>query len=346
MRTLLYPPDEAIEGIDRIYCTYDQDLNLLKVHDSICHIFSVKRDEEGWRRYLEEATDVLLRYQNSKTGKIIFNIGGEKCNHKKSLISPEENISLIKEYEAIANRYAYVDFVHIPKYKVGCSRCGLEISDMERNEESGSYICECGIHFGHIYSFESVNVDPDKIEIVGKSSYEASQNFNRRLEIYKGNGPPVEAIVLEEIDEYFTDLGFPAEEVRKMKPDRYGRRGYPDISVQKLKEALQITDNTDQFQNINTICYTLWGWEIPQIDHLVDRIYYDYTLTQDVYRKYHLSKSSINVDLRLYWHLRIVDHDCLIEDFKIPKSKESRDRHSKIFQKMCQQTGLPFYPID
>ena len=129
-----------------------------------------------------------------------------------------------------------------------------------------------------------------------------------------------------------------------MPLDEYGHR-CSLTSVELLKEILKETNNQIHFEDIFPICYELWGWKVPSINHLVPKILEDYMKTQAVYKRISPNSSSINVELRLYWHLCIAGHKCLIEDFKIPCSRYSRKRCSSIFRQMCEETGLEFFPI-
>jgi hypothetical protein len=312
-----------------------------------------KFSEAKWEEYISYTKDLLTRYQEistySKTKT--FYIGGPKRsepdfrNHDTII---NERIDLIKKYLKYVSRFIEMDVIFHPPYSIGCPECNLTIDEMTIDDDQGVYICACNYFFGKVFSNESMYDDLEKTDCGFKTSYDDKTNFSRRLKSYQGfQSRKIPSDLIGFLDKHMQDKYnlAPASEIRKMEPDRYGHKGYPKASVPLLIESLKETGNSMHFQDINPICYELWDWICPQIDHLVPKIMEDYTRIQERYKKKYPTFSSINVELRLYWHLRIVGHECLLEDFKIPQSIESKKRNSEIFETMCKETDLPFYPV-
>lgn len=309
--------------------------------------------EESWKDYCDQVKDILDEYDNLTTytrKKKVFRFGTSKSREK----SPESEdltrrrLFLIKKYLSIAERYIEFDVTFHSPFTIGCDYCGTSVDDMKIDEDQGGYICECDGVFSPIYSTETSHIDPDRIDVSSKISYDDRANFIRRLRSYQGfHNRKISQDLLNTLDRHLQDkYGHPpVEEIKKMPLDENGHRGGGLTSVPLLKVVLQETNNSIHFQDINNICYDLWGWEPPQIDHLIPTILEDYTRTQEVYKRLNPDSSSINVELRLYWHLRMAGHNCPIEDFKIPNSRESRKKASDIFRVMCEETGLKFIPI-
>lgn len=314
-----------------------------------------KFSEDNWLKYIESQRESLLRYKELSTysKKKVFHIGGKKKESTKSDKSKQESdlierLEIIRKYLKYASQFLEIDVTFHPPYQIGCDSCGMNLDEMSIDEDQGVYICECSNTFGRVYSNETPHADPDKIETVFRNSYDDKTNFWRRLKSYQGfHSRKIPDDLIDFLDEHMQKKYKlpPAEKIRKMEPDEYGHRGSDITSVPLLIEALKETNNSAHFQDINPICYELWGWICPNIDGLIPQIMEDYTRTQLIYKTKHPNLSSINVELRLYWHLRIVGHNCLLEDFKIPQSMDSKKRNSHIFQIMCEETGLPFYPI-
>lgn len=329
---------------------------LINNRDRLLNLTS-KYSKKVWEKYVDVAKDILTEYfklspTNKKKVKVIV-IGG-KNQAKKSAEEMalkeregEQLLALIRRFLRLASEYIEIDIVFEPYFRVGCNDCDQGMEEMAIDEESGIYMCLCEKAFGNVYSTDMPHFDPERIEPPNRVSYDDKTNFIRRLKAYQGvQARRLPPDLLPFLDKHMQDKYQlpPAKEIREMPADEYGHR-CPQTSVYLLKEALRETNKSIHFQDINAICYELWGWEIPQIGHLIPKILHDYTKTQEIYRESNKTDSSINVELRLYWHLRAAGHNCLLTDFKIPQSRDSRKRNSHIFQKMCEETGLKFYPI-
>jgi len=336
------------------HCPSSEKITLINHRDRLLNL-TTKYSQKSWEKYIQTSRNIITEYirlSPIKNKKIIV-IGGRN-NIKKSAeeISlrekeEEQRLALIRRFLRLASEYIEIDIVFEPCFRVGCNDCNQGMEEMTIDEESGIYVCLCGKAFGNVYSTEMPHFDPERIEPPNRVSYDDKTNFIRRLKAYHGvqarKLPPDLLPFLDEHMQKKYQLP-PANIIREMPADEYGHR-CPQTSVYLLKEALRETDNSAHFQDINAICYELWGWKIPQIAHLIPKILHDYTKTQEIYRDINKTDSSINVELRLYWHLRAAGHDCLLTDFKIPQSRDSKKRNSYIFQKMCEKTGLKFYPI-
>lgn len=324
--------------------SYSQEANL---REKELRNFIKTYNKENWEEYCNNVKDIIERYKEISTNKkneLIIGLTSKKNNFDKNLV---ERLNIIRKYLDIAKKYIEIDYIFYPPFEIGCDDCDQTVCEMSINNEKGVYVCDCGNIFGTVYSYESMHIDPEKIESSSKSSYDPRINFIKKLKNYQGiHTKRISDDFLDEIDKYAQEKYNlpPASEIRKMPPDKYGHRGEM-TSVDLLKEILKETNNQMHFEDINPICYKLWGWVVPSIEHLVPKIYEDYMKTQEVYKRINSGRSSINAELRLYWHLRIAGHDCPIEDFKIPHSRNSRKRDSAIFKQMCEETGLEFFPI-
>lgn len=317
------------------------------------YILFEKYSQQNWDIYTQKIKDILQSYlllSKKKKKTLIIKGKDTDFNPNKNVDFLEEQnqrLAIIRRFLEIAKNYIEIDIVFKPNYKAGCDECNLNLEEMGIDEEKGYYICDCNNIFGNVYSSETPHLDPERIEAPVKATYDDLINFKRRLKSYQGyQSKKLNTEFIDFLDKHMQDKYHlpPAEEIKKMELNEYGHR-CPQTSVYLLKETLRETNNSIHFQDINSICYELWGWEPPKIKHLEPKIIDDYVKTQEVYRELNQTDSSINVDLRLYWHLMAVGHKCLLDDFKIPQSPESKKRNSFIFKKMCEKTGLTFHPI-
>lgn len=342
--------DKNLEKKDISFLAQKELLRKREVEQENLEKFSLKE----WKTYCDKVRPILEQYSKVTTqckSKTIV-VGSKKslCD-SKNINLQESNLrnrlSLINSFLKLVKKYVEVDIIFHPPFNIGCSECDLSIDHMKIDEDQGVYVCDCNFIFGSVYSLENSHIDPDKIDSGLKASYDDKTNFQRRLKSYQGfQNRKIPKELIDSLDLHMQEKYKhpPAAEIQKMPADKYGHRG-PMTSVPLLIVALKETGNSIHFQDINPICYELWGWVCPNIDHLVPKILDDYTRTQEVYKKLRPDDSSINVELRLYWHLRIAGHDCLLEDFKIPHSRPSRKENTHTFQIMCEETGLPFFPI-
>lgn len=318
---------------------------------------------DNWNLYVSDMEDNLKRYKMISTYKKTktFRIGrkpganpeantGGKLEGKDTSVDTNlnERLRIIRNYIKYISKFIETDITFHSPFQIGCDECNLALDDMNIDEELNVYICDCNYSFERVYSNESQYEDPDKIDNFTKNSYDDKTNFIRRLRNYQGiHSKKISPEFITFLDNHITEkYKIPSSEViREMPPDKYGHRGSEYTSISLLIEALKETNNSIYFQEINYICYELWGWICPSIDHLISKMTDDYTRTQEIYKKNYPNFSSINVELRLYWHLRIAGHDCLLSDFKIPQSIESKKRNSHIFEALCKECNLPFFPI-
>lgn len=337
---------KSLENKDLIYSVRKEILKSKLEDEEIYRKFTL----EEWNKYRILAEPILSEYAKITTytkSKPIF-IGSKKKKEEDDIEKDlHPRLSLIKRFIQLLSKFIETEFIFKPPFQIGCEICGLSVDQMNIDEDLGVYICDCNSIFGNVYSTETPHIDPDRVEGGSKTSYDDKTNFIRSLKSYQGF--QIRKIVkelIDQLDKHMQDKYKhpPAEIIRTLPPDKYGHRG-EFTSVSLLKEALKDTSNTGYFQDIKPICYELWGWVCPNINHLIPKILDDYTRTQEVYKRLCADSSSINVELRLYWHLRIAGHECLLEDFKIPHSRDSKKRNSHIFKIMCEETDLPFFPI-
>ena len=248
-----------------------------------------KFSEKGWHNYIEKVKDILEKYSTLTTykkNKKIY-IGGSK---KEDFDLDEDKklwirLELIRNFIRIAKNYIDIDILFHPPYVIGCTDCDLTLDEMNIDDEHGVYVCDCNDIFGRVYTTETHNIDPDKIDNSVKNSYDDKTNFIRRLKSYQGiQTRKIPTELLEMLDNHLVTKYRlpPAKEIREMQPDENGHKGSPKTSVKLLIDALKETGYSAHFQDINPICYELWGWVCPSIEHLVPTILDNYTKTQKV----------------------------------------------------------------
>jgi hypothetical protein len=164
---------------------------------------------------------------------------------------------------------------------------------------------------------------------------------------YQGKQPnkPPEKLY-EQLDEYFIKIGKQTgEEIRKLSTTSEGKK--KGTSRQLMYEALGETNNSAYYDDINLIMNIYWGWDLPDISDIEEKIMEDYINTQQVYNAIPNKdrNASLNIQFRLFVHLKALDYPCSKEEFKIQTSRDSLEFHQDMWMIMCEKTGLKFHPV-
>jgi hypothetical protein len=308
--------------------------------------------EDKWEKYVTDVKPLLENYialSDHKTYQTVFGQKDAETPVEEDFGErTAQRLEVIDKYLHVAKNFIEIDVICYPQFKIGCTDCGQVIEEMDVDEDQGSCYCPCGNWFDYTYSSETPHQDPDKIDSGGRGAYEDKTNFIRCINSFQGiQEREIPSSLISKLDDYFhKNCGIPsADKIRTLPPDEYGHRG-KDTSIRLLEEGLKQTGNTQYYRDMNLIAHLLWGWILPDISHLVLTVLDDYARTQEIFREIHPVGSSINVHLRLFWHLRAVGYKCRLEDFKVPSSNsETLKRQSVWFKEMCERTGLLFTHI-
>jgi hypothetical protein len=297
--------------------------------------------------YEEKVKDILEDYgtvaSNNSKGLIIFKKKVEEDSKEKI----EYRLKLIRNYLDKAKDYIRLEIIHKITVKETCPVCDLDLSKAFFDDDAGVCICpKCGYEKDSI-SHHSTFKDSQRVNIGNRNNYDDCENFRKVLMRFQGkqpNRPPGK--LYEQLDEYFTKIGkLLGEEIRKLGLTSEGKK--KGTSRQMMFEALGETNNSAYYDDINLIMHVYWGWELPDISELEDKIMGDYTATQQVYNSIPNKdrNASLNIQFRLFVHLKAIGYPCVKEDFKIQTSRDSLEFHQEMWKVMCEKTGLKFYPV-
>ncbi|GIW70169.1 MAG: hypothetical protein KatS3mg101_0916 [Patescibacteria group bacterium] len=366
------PSPKIIEYPKMIKVVLKKNIDIIKIHDSIRRLFSYKRfmvkeyksriiflkkilekknltlvestkiletikelEEEikkydsgkHWESYSSRAKPLLEKYVKL-ISKVVF---GEKDSDNSNVLD------LIEKYITVASDYVEFDVIREFDKKILCEGCGKQSSDDTE--------CECG-YKALSYVNEIVYKDIDRLNSSGKTEYDDRSNFIKALDQFSGKTHiAIPSKLYKDLDNYFTSIGFyTGEEVKKrFKLLDNGKR--ENTSIQILIQALSATKNSQYYGCVNHIAMNYWGWKPPDISDIRQQIIKDYEETQKVYEEIKERGSSLNVQLRLYLHLKARDYPCELTDFKTISSRESLEYHDRMWKIMCERTGLKYTPL-
>lgn len=301
----------------------------------------------SYNNYISETKDLLIEYNkvasNKSKGVVIFR--AIKETEKQEVI--EKRIKIIQDYFKIAKNYIRLEITHKTTTKVLCPLCNLDLAKIQVEEDMGLYTCpQCGYEresICHISTFKDIQ----KINPTSRSNYDDCENFRKSLQRFQGkqtHQPPQK--LYEQLDGYFIKLGKGlSSEILRLPLNEDGQK--KGTSRQMMFEALSETNNSAYYDDINLILHNYWGWSLPDISHLEEKIMEDYIMTQKVYNSIQNKdrNASLNIQYRLFVHLKAVDFPCNKSDFKIQTSRDSLIFHNEMWKIMCERTGLKFYSV-
>jgi hypothetical protein len=311
----------------------------IKIHDY--------ENKISYTKYIKQVTPLLEKYNkvasNDSKGVIFFIKNKEK--EEEDIIN--YRLRIIRDYLELSKDYIRLELNQKFNSKVACMGCELDLTNIFVDEDSGLSVCpSCGYEKESI-SHNSNYKDTLRVNSNNRNNYDDCENFRKALYRFQGkqnNRPPVK--LYEQLDLYFIRIKkFPGSEIIKLPITEDGKK--KGTSREMMFEALADTNNSAFYDDINLILHVYWGWELPNISHLEERIMEDYINTQQIYNS--IAKkdrnASLNIQFRLYVHLKSVGYPCSKDDFKIQTSRDSLIFHNEIWREMCEKTGIKFHPV-
>ena len=299
---------------------------------------------EFWNCYINKAKPLLLDYLPLASDEVkgIINIQTDKKN-KEDPDKITQRLDIIHKYLTICKPYIELNLhLIIPKIN-NCPNCDHPTNNWSQNEE-GITICNCGYSKISSYSNQSYN-DSSRIDVGNKNNYDDISSFLKRMDAFEGKQDyklPKE--LYKQLDNYFISKDLPSSEEIKLSP-LLANGKKKKTSIKLLIEGLYATDNPNYYKDLELIAHELWGWKLGYLDNYREGMIQDYKDTQVVYEKIKTRDSSLNINLRLYWHLRARNYPCDYEDFKSITSQSSLEYHINMFKQMCKETGVKYTAI-
>ncbi len=299
-----------------------------------------------WEEYVSKAGPILNAYIPfaSDAVKRIVTFGGKDDTTEESSETVEQRLALIEDYLAVARNYIKIDIVREVNIISKCPNCQMDFDDILLDEETGLHTCICGYERANLSKIGSYK-DSSRVNIGGRSSYEDKTTFIKAMDKFEGKKigkiPPKLYAML---DTYFESKGFPiGDEVKKWPLTSRGKKAH--TSVELMASALAGTNNAAFYDIIQYIAHIYWGWILPDLSSIREGILEDYDVTQQVYEEIKERESSLNVQIRMFYHYRARGYECELTDFKILSSRDSLEYHHRMLKIMSERTGVKFTPI-
>jgi len=359
------------EFSQKISIIFKTDYNINKIHDTVIRKLNYEcTDEIKRNRYLlEKEKETVLQPQNYRERKDslqkIDNLEikikeaenkkryNEYLNKSKNYINaynklgPEkknisfntgeveedphvsERVEIISNYFSVAGEYILLDIFRQMDSVNECIGCGESLEEVFIDEDGTQICCSCNAVFYHIGVIKGKKTEE-------KDEYKNGENFHKALLRYacKQTDKTPERLY-DALDKYFVPLGkLPGREIRNLPYTEKGKK--QGTTIPMLLDALNRIEYEAFYEDVYLIAHKYWGWRKPEIDDKITKIMDHYGKTQEVYKRLPKDRtSSLGTQYRLYQHLRLVNHECDKEDFKIPGDPKSKDFHEATWKAMC-----------
>lgn len=340
-----YKSLEAISLSPQTYVMREKTLDAMKrLNGEIDQIES----GEKLKIYHDRVKNILAEYRkyNGRVKTIIFDIE-EKEHYEELNDELRHRIHLIDKYLDIASEYILIDVIRVNNRPADiCTGCGISLAKVATSEE-GTIRCpnlDCQTEH-NVIILAKLAKDSSRINTNNNTDDESIENFLRAFIRYQGlqpDGP--EDFIYEELDTYFARHDRPSgEEIKRMVLNSRGRRG--DTDHKMLWNALSQIGRSEYYEDANLIGHVYWGWTLPNVMHLKERIIHKYNKTQKVFYQIPSEErgrtSSLGTQYRLWRHLQLEGHECYMDEFKIAENPESLRTHNKLWRLMCEGANDP-----
>lgn len=332
--------------------TYGNRQKTLSQMENTLKEISQIENGEKLLNYDNRVKDIIAEYKKHKhkPKTIIFDMEEEQPYEELD----DEKIALIvliEKYLEIASDYIYVDIIRINNRPTDiCNGCGTSLAKVAPTE-AGTIRCpneDCQTEHDTMIMVKHAK-DGNRINSNSNTEDESIENFLRALSRYCGGHVDVSHSNIDDelytkLDTYFINRGrLPGSEIRKLPLNNRGRRG--DTDHKMLWTALYEIKRSELYEDANLIGHIYWGWKLPQVLHLRERIIEKYNKTQRVFCQIPISErsrtSSLGTQYRLWRHLQLEGHECYMDEFKIAENPDSLRIHNKLWRMMCEGANDP-----
>jgi hypothetical protein len=252
----------------------------------------------------------------------------------------EDLLVATERYLCVASKYIKIIPCDNAKHEKKCEQCGEKFS-RERVVSSGLYVCSCGLETESLSKSGCSEFYKSKNS---KIPYDTAETFMKALSRFEGtSNDKIPVHMFDDLDAYFKHnysiLGIEQGRYYRSLPHlENGKK--PGTSVTILLDAMKATGYPN-YPIVNAIARDYWGWILPDLSDVREIILRDYEATQRIYDKIKKeNKSSLNCNIRIYFHLKAIGYPCSTEDFKLVTGKKSIVYHNEMWRQMIEDYNV------
>lgn len=315
-------------------CTIlERGLTLKRLNDLTKELEEAQDYQKRLDDYHKKTDTIVNEYLKEKGG--VIHVDFMECNTGQNVDSPltSKRVRLIKQFLTIAKEYIAINIYQDVTRLLVCSNCSYPLENhYDMDNEIHIQACpSCGLEYNRLKK-----IPLHSKEQVVRNDKETKDNFKRAISRFQGKqNLPDKASLYEKLDKYFRSYGLVDREKAKTLPlNADGERVGTDKKT--LFKALKAIKEP-KYSHSNLICHEYWGWTLPNIAHLEQRLLDNYTKMQKALTKVITDRnSSINVDYLLFKHLEILGYPCKREDFKMVDTPDILDRYENYWIEGCR----------
>jgi hypothetical protein len=347
----------AIELINKSFLSINELRNLSEEIKNLNEKIDDIKTGKTWFAYSNSVKKHLLEYQDIQNNEIVC----VSLESKEFKSQTYQRLKIIRKYLTIAKDYFNISILKSIVSVACCPLCNTPVKNFNIDENSGMFVCPtCGWIRENIS--KSINSFADnKTTNSSKNDYDNRENFYKTILRFAGKQIKVFHEKLEEdLDEYFTSINIgTCSSIRDIPLINGKKKGMnfkimlkalTVLSKPKNKKLMYRKIYKEYYEDIWLLLHNYCGFDLNNIDHLINRLMEMYDVTQEVYNSMTLLErggrdASLNTQFRLYVQLLACNYPCSANDFKLQKCRTSLELHQKNWQKMCLETGIDFYEI-
>jgi len=250
---------------------------------------------------------------------------------------------IIAIYLEKAKKYMAINISREAVLDTRCEVCQYDMADVLIEPNGNRYCPGCG--YGMLMLGKGTNINEIiRTGVTQKEDSKDKANFEKALLYFQCKQPRLKfpKDLWKDLDEYFMSHHIPSGDEIKTRP--LNEKGYREGTCRKMMlDALQETGYNSFYEDTNLIMNIYWAWPAPDIGDLEEKILRHYDKTQVFFRSIPNKnrESSLNTQLRLYYHLVNVSYPCRKEDFKIVNDAEVLEDQDLTWKEMCRLANDP-----
>ncbi len=276
--------------------------------------------------FSQKVKPILDKYREIGGPKTCVVLWGAKKETEPSDIVREHLIRLF--FSVVQSYQIPVNVTREQNQESQCESCGSS-HELYAIENFGCHICSSCGHEKPSFRNKSSNSS------LYVSMSDDLKNFRDALKRHQGTQKIKFDIniVMKKLDEYFASRKKPlGEQIRSGK--------FPCPSMTEMIDALSYVNCSSLYEHRLYIANIYWGRELPNIKHIEEQLIRDYLNTQKIYssiKSKFKKKSSINIEVRLYLHVKTRTDDVNLENYKLVSTPETHRSYVEIWQEISNE---------
>lgn len=337
---------EKIEKLERMAAAKQQ--TIVERKDKLRRLERLREKEKRLETIVEDysraVSPILEKYREIGILEKVLLFSSREEKKAESDDKREYRQRLIFAYLEASRNYYQINAVWESE-EVKCPGCGEDFPKELADEFTPVACLTCGVERKRLAKVPPASSGAK--DNINRNSYEEKKNFLKAVERFQGKQVIKNTKTLfADLDDFFASYGMKrGEEIQKISPDDKGRKA--GTNKQLMFKALNEKGYSHYYKNVNLICHLYWGWDLPDLSDIEDKLLHDYDAFQRVYGKIKTGRRScLNTDYMLLVLLLKQGYKCNSDDFKIVRTDDIFEEYEETRRKVYNELGWKFTNID